>query len=275
MWTVPAKDAQIPALGFGTFTLSPDDCHRMVKAALEIGYRHVDTAQVYDNEDAVGAAMGESPAPREDVWLTTKVWVDKFRDGDLQKSVDDSLKRLQTDYVDLLLLHWPNRDVPLEETLKALASVKRDGRARHIGLSNFTVSLMKQAFAATEEPLAVNQVEYHPYLNQDPVLDMVRAKGMALTAYSPVAQGKIMGDETLKRIGAKYGKNEAQVTLRWLIQQDGVVAIPRTKSKEHCKTNLEVFDFELTDDDMAEIKGLNRPDGRQISPQGLAPEWDT
>ncbi|EKV32894.1 oxidoreductase, aldo/keto reductase family [Caenispirillum salinarum AK4] len=275
MWTVPAKDAQIPALGFGTFTLSPDDCQRMVTAALEVGYRHVDTAQVYDNEDAVGAAMAQSPVPREDVWLTTKVWVDKFRDGDLQKSVDDSLKRLQTDYVDLLLLHWPNPDVPLEETLKALASVKRDGRARHIGLSNFTVALMKQAFAVTEEPLAVNQVEYHPYLNQDPVLDMVRAKGMALTAYSPVAQGNILGDETLKRIGDKYGKNEAQVTLRWLIQQDGVIAIPRTKSEEHCKTNLEVFDFDLTEEEMAEIKALHRPDGRQISPEGLAPEWDT
>lgn len=275
MWTVTAKDAQIPALGFGTFTLQKDDCHRMVKAALDMGYRHIDTAQAYENEDAAGAAIRESGIGRGDIWLTTKVWPTRFRKGDLERSVDESLERLATDHVDLLLLHWPNPDIDLAETMQALCAVRKAGKAKHIGVSNFTVKLMSDAIAAADEPVAVNQVEYHPFLNQDPVLQKVRTEGMALTAYSPVAQGKIMGEPVLKQIGERYGKNEAQVTLRWLIQQEGVIAIPRTTKEAHAKSNLEVFDFELTDQEMADIRDLQRPDGRQINPANLAPKWDT
>lgn len=275
MWTVTAKDARIPCLGFGTFTLKPDDCHRMVRTALREGYRHIDTAQAYENEEAVGAAIRESSVERDALWLTTKVWVSNFREGDLQRSVDESLRRLAQDHVDLLLLHWPHADVDLAETLGALCEVKRAGKARHIGISNFTVALMEEAIAKSDEPLVTNQVEYHPFLNQDPVLAKLRAEGMALTAYSPIAQGKVMGNETLKRIGGAHGKSEVQVALRWLIQQDGVCAIPRTRSEEHAKTNLEIFDFELSEDEMAAVKSLQTPDGRQISPEGLAPKWDT
>lgn len=276
MWTVTARDAQIPALGFGTFTLVPDDCRRMVRAALDMGYRHIDTAQIYENEAAVGEALAEAGVARHDLWLTTKVWVSAFRDGDLQRSVDESLQRLRVDHVDLLLLHWPNPEVDLAETLGAIAAVKRAGKARHIGISNFTVALTEQAVALSPEPLVTNQVEYHPYLNQDPVLAAARGHGMAVTAYSPIAQGAIMGDPVLKDIGAAHGgRSEVQVALRWLIQQDGVCAIPRTRSEDHARSNLDIFDFELSADEMAAIKALQRPDGRQISPDGLAPKWDT
>lgn len=276
MWTVTARDAQIPALGFGTFTLVPNDCRRMVRAALDMGYRHIDTAQIYENEAAVGEAIAGAGVPRNDLWLTTKVWVTAFRDGDLQRSVDESLRRLGVDHVDLLLLHWPNPEVDLAETLGAIAAVKRAGKARHIGISNFTVALTEQAVALSPEPLVTNQVEYHPYLNQDPVLAAARGHGMAITAYSPIAQGAIMGDPVLKDIGAAHGgRSEVQVALRWLIQQDGVCAIPRTRSEDHARRNLDIFDFELSADEMAAIKALQRPDGRQISPDGLAPEWDS
>ncbi len=276
MWTVTARDAQIPALGFGTFTLVPDDCRRMVRAALDMGYRHIDTAQIYENEAAVGDAIVGAGVPRNDLWLTTKVWVTAFRDGDLQRSVDESLRRLRVDHVDLLLLHWPNPEVDLAESLGAIAAVKRAGKARHIGISNFTVALTEQAVALSPEPLVTNQVEYHPYLNQDPVLAAARGHGMAITAYSPIAQGAIMGDPVLKDIGAAHGgRSEVQVALRWLIQQDGVCAIPRTRSEDHARRNLDIFDFELSADEMAAIKALQRANGRQISPEGLAPEWDT
>lgn len=276
MWTVTARDTQIPALGFGTFTLVPNDCRRMVRAALDMGYRHIDTAQIYENEAAVGDAIVGAGVPRNDLWLTTKVWVTAFRDGDLQRSVDESLRRLRVDHVDLLLLHWPNPEVDLAESLGAIAAVKRAGKARHIGISNFTVALTEQAVALSPEPLVTNQVEYHPYLNQDPVLAAARGHGMAITAYSPIAQGAIMGDPVLKDIGAAHGgRSEVQVALRWLIQQDGVCAIPRTRSEDHARRNLDIFDFELSADEMAAIKALQRPDGRQISPDGLAPEWDS
>lgn len=275
MWTVNAKDARIPALGFGTFTLPPDDCHRMVKAALREGYRHIDTAQIYENEEAVGTGIRDSGIGRDDLWVTTKVWVSNFRDGDLQRSVDESLRKLALDHVDLLLLHWPNPDVDLAETLGALAAVKQAGKARHVGISNFTVDLLRRAVKLSPAPLVTNQVEYHPLLNQDPVLEACRAQGMALTAYSPVAQGKVLGEPVLQRIAEAHGKTPAQVALRWLVQQEGVCAIPRSRSEDHAKANLEIFDFELSDDDMRDITGLRRPDGRQISPDGLAPQWDT
>jgi diketogulonate reductase-like aldo/keto reductase len=269
-----AHGARIPALGFGTFMLEPADTRRMVAAALDIGYRHIDTAQLYHNETEVGAAIAASGIARGDIFLTTKVWIDQFRAGDLEASVDESLGRLKTDYVDLLLLHWPNPEVALEETLNALLAVKHDGRARHIGISNFPTALVQEAVEiAGADALVTNQVEYHVFLDQQKVLAQARQFGMLLTAYCPLAQGKVIGNETLGEIGAKYDKSEAQVALAWLLAQDGVITMPRTRSEARARANFNVFDFKLSEEDTRRIDAL-QDDERLINP-GIAPEWDT
>jgi 2,5-diketo-D-gluconate reductase B len=270
---VEAHGARIPGLGLGTWQLDGSAARRMVGYALEIGYRHIDTAQMYGNETEVGAAIASSGVPRDEIWLTTKIWPDNFRDGALQRAAETSVRRLRT-VPDLLLLHWPNPSVPLAETMRALNDAKRRGLARHIGISNFTVALIQEALARSEEPLIADQVEYQPYLTQDAVREELHANGMALIAYSPLAKGRIFRDATLARIGARHGKNPGQVTLRWLIQQDGVAAIPRSSREAHAKANFEIFDFALSDAEMAEMSALARPDGRQINPAGMAPRWD-
>ncbi|HET6724933.1 MAG TPA: aldo/keto reductase, partial [Gammaproteobacteria bacterium] len=265
--------ARIPSLGFGTFMLEPADARRMVEAALGIGYRHIDTAQLYHNETEVGAAIAASGVDRGEIFLTTKVWIDRFRAGDLEASADESLARLGTDYVDLLLLHWPNADVPLEETLEALQRVRAAGKARHIGVSNFNIALVQQAVETVgADALVTNQVEYHPFLSQRKVLAQARQFGMLLTAYCPLAQGKVIGNDTLRDIGARYGKSETQIALRWLLDQEGVIALPRTSNEAHARTNFEVFDFHLTEDELARIDTL-QGDERLITP-GIAPAWD-
>lgn len=274
MQYVHAHGAAVPALGFGTFELDGDTCHQMVRQAVELGYRHIDTAQAYRNEGAVGSALKESQVNRGDVFITTKVWPDNYRDGDLQRSLERSLERLALDAVDLLLLHWPSPDVPLEETMGALNAVQAAGQTRHIGISNFTSTLIEEACQASDTPLVTNQVEYHPYLDQRPVLETLHRHDMILTAYAPLAQGQVIRDDTLAEIGRSHGKSAAQVTLRWLLQQPGVMAIPRTSSPEHLKTNFDVMDFELDDEEMSRINALHRPDGRIINPAGLAPNWD-
>lgn len=275
MYTIHAHGATIPALGFGTFQMSEEEAETAVADALEIGYRHVDTAQIYDNEAGVGRALSASPVSREDVFLTTKVWPDYFGASSLPSSVEDSLDRLQTDYVDLLLLHWPRfKHASLDETINALNHVREAGNARHVGVSNFTTDLLRRARTASEAPLVANQVEYHPFLRQTPVLNVVRDAGMTLTAYSPLAQGAVTDDDTLTKIGDRYGKSAAQVSLRWLLQQEAVSAIPKAASPEHRRSNFEVFDFQLTDEEMEIIHGLAQPDGRIISPSSLAPDWD-
>jgi len=273
MLYVATHGATIPALGLGTFRLDGRTAERMVRYALEIGYRHIDTAQMYGNEAEVGAAIATSGVPRDEIWLTTKIWPDSFRDGDLQRAAGQSVRRLRTE-PDLLLLHWPNPEVPLRETIRALNEVKRQGLTRHIGISNCPSALIRESVALSEEPLIVNQVEYHPYLSQRAVLEAAQSNGMALTAYSPVAQGKVFSDRALTRIGARHGKNPGQVALRWLIQQDGVGAIPRSSREAHAKANLDIFDFALSAAEMAEIFALARPDGRLVSPAGFAPDWD-
>jgi 2,5-diketo-D-gluconate reductase B len=273
MQFVEAQGVRIPALGFGTFRLDGAVARRMVGSALEIGYRHIDTAQMYGNEAEVGEAIAASAVPRDQIWLTTKIWPDNFKDGALQRAAEQSGRRLKT-VPDLLLLHWPNPDVPRAETIRALNDAKRRGLTRHIGISNSPVALIKESVAASEAPLLVDQVEYHPYLSQHAVLEELHAQGMALTAYSPIAQGKVFADATLRRTGERHGKNPGQVTLRWLLQQDGVTAIPRSAREAHAKANLEIFDFELSEAEMAEISGLARPGGRLISPGGMAPAWD-
>ena len=273
MHYVEAHGARIPALGFGTFRLDGQAARRMVGCALEIGYRHIDTAQMYGNEAEVGAAIEAAGVARDEIWLTTKIWPDNFRDGELQRAAAESVERLRTE-PDVLLLHWPNPRVPLAETLGALNEVKRRGLTRHIGISNCPSALIRESVALSEAPLILNQVEYHPYLSQRTVLAELQRHGMALTAYAPIAQGKVFSDPTLERIGGRHGKNPGQVALRWLLQQDAVAAIPRSSREANAKANFDIFDFTLSADEMAEIAALARPDGRVVTAAGMAPQWD-
>jgi 2,5-diketo-D-gluconate reductase B len=273
MLYVETQAVRIPALGFGTFRLDGRTARQMVGYALELGYRHIDTAQMYGNEAEVGEAIAGSGVPREQIWLTTKIWPDNFRDGALQRAADVSVRRLKT-VPDLLLLHWPNPNVPRAETIRALNDARRRGLTRHIGISNSPVALIRESVAASEAPLLTDQVEYHPYLSQRPVLEELRRQGMTLTAYSPLARGDLFSDPVLRRVGEPHGKGPGQVALRWLLQQDGVAAIPRSSREAHAKANFEIFDFSLSEAEMAEIAALAGPGGRRISPGGMAPHWD-
>lgn len=270
---VDAQQKKIPALGYGTWQLKDADCINGVSKALEIGYRHIDTAQIYENESEVGAAIAQSGIARSDIFLTTKVWMSNLKYGDFQKSVDESLSKLKTDYVDLLLIHWPVTQVSFMDQFKALMEVQASGKAKKIGVSNFTVGQMAEVVEKIGASIVTNQVEYHPFLSQKPVLDFLRQHDMFLTAYSPLARGKVKDDAVLKEIAAKYGKNEGQVTLRWLLQQPNVVAIPKAASEKNIRDNFDIFDFSLSDDDMNRISALSRPNGRMVSPD-WAPKWD-
>lgn len=272
MQTVEANGANIPAIGLGTWELRGRACARLVEQALRLGYRHIDTAQVYENEREVGEGVRASGIKRSDVFVTTKVWTTHFAPNDLLRSTKESLARLRMTEADLLLLHWPNPQVPLEETLGGLVEAQRLGLTRHIGVSNFTVALIEEAVAKASAPLTCNQVEYHPYLEQNKVLAACRANDMAMVAYSPVAKGRVKNAEALHRIGGRYKKTAAQVCLRWLVQQD-VVAIPRTSKVERLSENLDVFDFALTDEEMGEIFAMGTRGGR-ITDFGFAPKWD-
>jgi diketogulonate reductase-like aldo/keto reductase len=271
--TVKANDAEIPAIGLGTWDLRGSTCEKCVAAALEAGYRHIDTAAMYDNEREVGKAVRDSFVPREEIFLTTKVWHDSAGYGPLQRSVEDSLRRFKLDYADLVLMHWPDASTPVEETMAALCDVKERGLAHHIGVSNFTIALLDEAVAHSSEPITVNQVEYHPYLDQTPLLETCRRHGIALTAYSPLAKGHVFNEPVLEQIGETHGKSAGQVTLRWLVQQEGVIAIPRSSNPDHIVAACDISDFVLTEDEMARITALARPDGRLVD-FDFAPDWD-
>ena len=273
MQIVSANGASIPALGFGTFRVPGPDTERMVAHVLRNGYRHIDTAQIYGNEAEVGDGIRHSGIARADLFLTTKVWVENYRRDAFVASVDESLKKLKTDYVDLLLLHWPNNAVPLAEQIGALNDVARAGKVRHIGVSNFNQVLMREAAALSELPLVTNQVEYHPYLNQSAVIETAKSLGMSVTAYYAMADGKVLSDPVLKEIANRHGKSVAQIVLRWIAQQ-GLVVLSKTVSEDRALENAGIFDFALTQDEMAAIHALARPDGRIVSPEGLAPVWD-
>lgn len=274
MFNVDANGAAIPAIGFGTYRMPGADVLRMVPAALKLGYRHVDTAQIYGNESEVGEAIAGSGVRREDVFLTTKVWVDKYAHADLIASVDESLGKLRTDYIDLLLLHWPKSPVPLAERIGALNEVRDAGKVRHIGVSNFSTALMAEAVSLSKAPIVTNQIEYHPYLDQTVVLEAARRSGMSITAYYAMADGKVIGDPAIKAIAAAHGKSEAQVVLRWLVQQDGVIALSKTVSEDRLRSNFDIFDFVLSETEMQALHALARPDGRIVNPGHLAPDWD-
>lgn len=272
MQYVEANGARIPAVGLGTWALNGATCVRMVSEALKLGYRHVDTAVMYGNEAEVGEGIRASGLKREDVFVTTKVWQDSLRAKDFERSVADSLKKLKLPYVDLVLIHWPNARVPLAETIGALNKVKRDGHARHIGISNFTVDLIEQAVRLSAEPLVTNQVEMHPFIDQSKVVAACAQHGISVTAYCPIARGSAAGDKVLMRIGKAHGKTRAQVSLRYLVQQK-VIPIPRTSKPERLKENFSVFDFSLSEAEMKEIHRLGHREGRMVS-WGGSPAWD-
>ncbi len=274
MKTITAHGAAIPVLGFGTFRMEAPDVLRMVPAALKLGFRHVDTAQIYRNEAAVGEAIAGSGVARADIFLTTKVWIDNFAPDRFAASVDESLAKLKTDHVDLLLLHWPNGSVPLADQIGALNAAREAGRTRHIGVSNYTIALLRQARALSAAPLVTNQVEDHPYLDQGRLLAAMREAGMALTAYYAMADGKVFADPLLAEIAARHHRSIAQIVLRWLVQQEGVVALSKTVSEERARDNAAIFDFALDEAEMAAIHGLAEPNGRVLKPEGLSPVWD-
>ncbi|KQS96389.1 MULTISPECIES: aldo/keto reductase [unclassified Rhizobium] len=274
MKTVNANGANMPVLGFGTFRIPGEQVLRILPQAIRTGFRHIDTAQAYRNEAQVGEAIQSSGVPRDEIFLTTKVWVDNYKHADFIASVDESLKKLRTDHVDLLLLHWPNNSVPLAEQIGALNEVQKAGKVKNIGVSNFTTALMAKSVELSDAPIATNQIEYHPYLDQTKVLDTARATGMSITAYFAMADGKVPNEPLLKDIGSRHGKTAAQVVLRWLIQQKDVVTLSKTATESRLSENFDIFDFELSADEMAAIHKLARPNGRIVSPGGLAPDWD-
>ncbi len=261
---------QVPALGLGTFSLKGKACQEAVVDAIDIGYRHIDTAKMYDNEQDVGLGIQQSGIERDELFVTTKIWYTDLKRDQVLSATDDSLRQLQTDYVNLLLVHWPSEQVPLKETLDALVEVQKQGKARLIGVSNFPPAMLKQAFSLA--PVVCNQVEYHPYLGQSALINIVREHNAMLTAYSPIAQGAVQEDATLRSIGERYGKSPTQAALRWLVQQDNVAAIPRASSHAHRVANFNIFDFSLTDDEMEQVHGLSRRE-RLVNPH-WAPVWD-
>jgi diketogulonate reductase-like aldo/keto reductase len=271
---VEANGATIPAIGLGTWTLSGEACVEAIRSALAAGYRHVDTAAMYGNEEAVGVGIRAGGVARDEVFVTTKVWPDDLAPGHLERSAEASLRRLKLDHVDLLLIHWPNLGIPLRGTMEALAKVKRQGLARHIGVANFTVALLEEAVRLSSEPLVTNQCEYHPYLDQAPVLAACRRHGLALTSYCPIGRAAVFAERVIRDIAKAHGKTPAQIVLRWHVQQPGVIAIPKSGDKGRITENIAIFDFALTDEEMRRISALARRDGRMVAPS-FSPPWDT
>jgi diketogulonate reductase-like aldo/keto reductase len=270
---------RIPGIGLGTWTLAGDACAQLIAGAIKAGYRHIDTAVAYGNEEAVGQGLREgirqAGIHRDDIFLTTKVWHDQIGQGDLQRSAEASLKRLNVTDVDLLLIHWPNPAIPLRDSIAALGDARRTGLAKNIGVSNFTVAMIAEAAALTTEPLIVNQCEFHPHLDASKVRAATVKHGMAFEAYTPLGRGAIGGvldEPVVKAIAARAGRTPAQVVLRWHLQQ-GLIAIPRSSNLGRATENLAVYDFELGAADMAALSSLARPDGRVVK-VAFAPQWD-
>ena len=270
MQYVSLHGEKVPALGLGTWELTGRDCRRAVVDAVDLGYRHVDTAQAYGNEDLVGQALAAAGVDRGELFVTTKLWNRHHAGDTVRRSTEDSLRRLRTDFVDLLLVHWPVEFGRLAETLTAMVALVDEGKVRHVGVSNFTAAQFRQARALA--PVVTNQVEYHPFLSQRRVLEAARRHGATVTAYSPLARGAVFDEPVLAAIGRRHGRSPAQVSLRWLLHQDDVLAVPKATSREHLAANLAVFDFSLTDDERARIDGLAR--GLRLVDPPWAPDWD-
>jgi 2,5-diketo-D-gluconate reductase B len=272
MQYLEVRGTRVPALGLGTWPLAGRGCYDTVREALALGYRHIDTAQMYGNEQEVGAAIRDSGVAREELFVTTKLAPGNLAAAAVRRSAEESLRRLGTSHIDLLLIHWPSRSVRTGETLEAMAALRREGKARQLGVSNFTVKLLDEA-VAIERDLLCDQVEYHPFLSQRAVLAAVARHDMILTAYTPLARGRVAGDSMLAAVARKYGKSPAQVALRWLLDQKRVAAIPKASSAEHLAANLDVFDFALDAEDRAQIDALRGAE-RVVDVPGWAPAWD-
>ena len=273
MRTIHARDARIPALGFGTFRLEGAVARDQVARALDAGYRHVDTARVYGNEREVGQGIARSTVPRNQVFLTSKLWPDDFRPEDVARATRASLAELGTDHVDLMLLHWPNPEVPVADTLGALERARGEGLIRHYGVSNFTVPLFEEAADAAPRALVTNQVEFHPLLDQRRVRAAARAHGAAVTAYSPLAQGRVAEEPVLREIAEAHGATPAQVSLAWILAGPELVAIPRSSKPERVEENLAAAELALAPSELGALDALRDRRERVIDPE-FAPAWD-
>ena len=262
----------LPRLGLGTYRMQGAVCREAVESALALGYRHIDTAEMYANEDAIGAALASAKVPRGELHVTTKVWPDNLAPDAIRRAFDNSMKKLKLDYVDLYLIHWPARGMNLPAALDTLMKLKEEGRTRAIGVANFTVALLKQAVEEIKAPIACNQIEYHVMLDQSKVMRYMAEKSIPLVAYCPLAQGRAASDETLIAIGNKHGAPPAQVALKWLLDQNGVAAIPKASRRESQQANLDALKLQLDDEDRKVIAALPK-DKRFVSP-AFAPAWD-
>lgn len=273
--TLTVHGALMPVVGYGTMLFpEPERAVPLITHALDCGYRHIDTARKYGSEQWVGEAVRSSSLARDDIWVTTKVTEENAKADDFARSLDTSLETLGLDYVDLLLIHWPQPNVPLEETLGALAKAKRDGLARHIGVSNFTVALLDEAVAKCPEPLLTNQIEYHAYIRQEQIIAACRKHGVLVTCHVPLARGEVVQDPVIREVAAGHGKTAAQVALKWLIQQPDMVVVPRALEESQIEENIDLFDFELSADEMDRISALRDRNRRVVDPAVRRPVWD-
>ena len=263
---------KLPRLGLGTFRMQGEACRAAVESALAVGYRHIDTAEMYGNEDAIGAAIAAAGVARKDLHVTTKVWNENLAPEAIRRAFDTSLKKLRLDQVDLYLVHWPARNMNLPAMFETLLRLKEEGRTRAIGVANFNIALLKTVVEEIKAPIACDQVEYHVMLDQTPLRKYLAAKAIPLVAYCPLAQGRAASNETLAAIGRKHGASAAQVALKWLLDQDGVAAIPKASRAESQKANLDALNVGLDDEDRQAIAALPK-DRRCVNP-GFAPAWD-
>ncbi len=272
MKTITTQQVSVPRLGFGTFRMPGGDAQPVVESAISLGFRHIDTAAMYENEDAVGAAIAVSAVPRGDLFITTKVWHDQLAPDALLRAFETSLARLRLDYTDLYMIHWPARDMNMEATLHALTKLRERGLTRAIGVCNFNLPMLRCAVEEIGTPIAAVQLEYHPFLSQTPVLAYLRSKNVPMTAYAPLAQGRAASDATLAAIGHNHGATAAQVAIAWLLDQEGIIVIPKASRAESQKANLAALSVELDDADRAAIAALPK-DQRFVRPP-FAPDWD-
>ena len=274
MKTVSANGAEIPAIGLGTWELRGEECAKLVETALQNGYTHIDTAQMYQNEREVGAGIKASGVDRGSIFVTTKIWPDNYASDDFARAVDERLALLDCGTLDLLLLHWPPGAVSMAEAVAGLNKAKRAGLARHIGISNFNVAQIDEAVALSEEPLVCNQIEYHPLINQDKVRAACARHGLAVTAYCPIARNKVADEPVMRDIAQRHDASPAQIALAWLAGHGDVISIPRSSRPERLADNLKALKISLNDDEMAEVSALNARNLRLVDPESVRPEWD-
>jgi 2,5-diketo-D-gluconate reductase B len=272
MENLETQGISLPRLGLGTFRMQGDACRTAVESALGLGYRHLDTAEMYGNEEAIGAALAASRVARNDLHVTTKVWHENLAPDAIRRAFDASCKKLRLDHVDLYLVHWPSRNMNLPTIFETLMKLKQEGRTRAIGVANFTTALLKTVVEDIKAPIACNQVEYHVMLDQTRLRQYLTAKSIPLVAYCPLAQGRVASDDTLAKIGRKHGASAAQVALKWLLDQDGVAAIPKASRPESQQANLDALKVRLDDDDRKAIAALPK-DKRCVNP-AFGPAWD-